>query len=545
MSEGAKPSTRKPALRPPPERPRRRAVVAPPVQAAPPAFQPVRLPPMPPPRRRVESTLSPLARFGIPILLFAAALLLLGTHLEEPSGIIFDEAHYVHWSREIARGHLLLESEARVPQSPVNYEHPPLAKHLMAASLELNGAGQLDLSWEQYEQGCAAAKSPCPEGRDWPGCTQPRPECRHEAFAWRLPGMILGASAIPALYLLGLRLFNSVAAGLFAAVLLLLDNLWYLMGRMAMLDVFAAAFAVWAFALVLGRGPASRWASGLVFGCALASKYTGFFLLPVFVLAHYGRSRPGAVWRRVLVGLASGFAVPFAVFAASYGPYAMHWYDAGGIGLVIQRFLYVQLAALNWDFGGTFDHSSASPAWAWIPHVNPTFYYWPGFDQWNRDHVLRPPFMYAVGNVALWWPATMALLVAPVTLAVRWIRRRARSYLHTDVLRALPRIAYTLSAGRSLAVAALLFWASYVPWFLLRRTTFNYYATFNVPYFALFAAGLLHFAWRWGPRGRVVALAYVGVVGLWFTAWWPIVSGAAVSEAYFDMVWNWVPWMGR
>jgi dolichyl-phosphate-mannose-protein mannosyltransferase len=538
---------RPPRLDPPPARPHRQAVIAdaPPYSGAPPApFQAVPLPPLPPPRERIEATMGLFARWGIPLLLFAGSLLVLGTHYDDPPGIIFDEAHYIHWSREIARGNLLTD-DARVPQSPVNYEHPPLAKHLMAASLRFLHAGQLDLTWEQYEKGCATAEPHCPDGRVWEGCSQPRPACRPEALAWRLPGLLAGASAVPAVYLLGLRLFNSLPGGLFAAALLLLDNLWYLQSRMAMLDIFAAAFAVWGFALVLGRGRLAPFVAALVFGAALASKYTAFFLLPVFLLAQYARSPARSPVARAFTAIGLGLLLPVAAFAASYLPYAVHWFAAGGLPLVVQRFLYVQVAALGWDFGGTFEHSSASPPWAWIPHLNPTFYYWPGYDQFTRDQILRPPFMYAVGNPALWWPATIALVLVPAALLAWWVRRRLRFFLRSDVLRALPRLRFHLSPAGSLAVAALLFWASFLPWFLLRRTTFNYYATFNVPYFALFAAGLLHLAWRSGPRGRVAATAYLAFVGAWFTAWWPIVSGAPVGATHFDAVWGLVPWMSR
>lgn len=502
------------------------------------------LPPTPAPRVRIESTLRPLIRIGLPFAIFFVAAALLGTGLDDPPAIVFDEAHYIHWSREIARGTLVTDG-ARIPQSPVNYEHPPFAKHLMAASHQLLGTGQLDLTWEQYEHGCAKEGANCPAGRTWEGCDHPNPACKREALGWRLPSMLVGSSAVAGVYLLALRLFNSVPAGLFASALLLLDTLWYLQTRMAMLDVFAAGFTVWAFALLLGRGILSRVLATLPMAAALASKNTALFLLPLFALVQLARTRPGSSTRRILIGVLLGLAVPLAGFVASYAPYLAIWYESGGAVKAVQRFVYVQIAGLSWDYSGTFQHDSSSPAWAWVPHLNPTFYYWPGFDRFTQDNVLRPPFIYAVGNVALWWPATGALVLGPVVLATRWIRTTARLYLRWDFLQALPRQAVHLTTSRSLAFAMLLFWASFLPFFLLRRTTFNYYATFIVPYFAVVAAGLLHLAWRAGPRGRALAVVYLALVGGWFTLWWPAVSGAPADPTHFEAMWSVLPWMKR
>lgn len=519
------------------------AVVAPRPVASPVEFLPVVAPAAPLDVPRVEDALPGLVRWGLPVAIGLVALVVLGADVGNPPAIVFDEAHYVHWSREIATGRILTDG-ARVPESPVNYEHPPFAKHLMAGSYRLFHAGALDLTWSQYEKGCAKAETPCAPGRAWEGCDHPNAACRREMAAVRAPSVLAGSLGVVGVYLLGLRLFNAWPAGLFAAALLLLDNLWYLQSRMAMLDVFAPAFAVFGLALALGRGLGARIAGAAFVGLGLASKDTAVFLVPALVVVQYLRTRPGVPSVRALKASVLGAGVPVVVFVASYAPYLARW-SKEGVVAAARKLLFVQIAAATWDFGGRFKHDSASAPWSWIPHVNPTFYYWPGYDQFTHDSVLRPPFMYAVGNVALWWPAVLAAVAVPAVVLVRARWRGLRPFLGWDAMRALARGPFAGSPARRLLAACALVWATYVPWFVLRRTMFNYYATFDVPFFALVLGGVLGYAWRRAGWRRGAATATLGFVGLWFTLWWPIVSGAAVSNGWFQAVYGLVPWMSR
>lgn len=584
----AHPATRTRKPRAPPKKPRLAAVrrekptlpvftpQPPPVPSAPPptpppsapTFVPVHLPEEPPPRVPIEATLSLRQRIGIPAALFLLALLLYGSDLGHPPQIVFDEAHYVRASRSIAHGQLVDPSWP--DPRPVNFEHPPLAKFLIAASLNLFGRGQLDLTYDQYFLGCEKAATekgddgktdpPCPAGRTWEGCNHPNPECAPEAAAWRLPGLLLGASGIVALYLLALRLFNRLAAGVLASLLLLSDPMWYLHSRMALLDIFPAAFTLWAFAFALGEGLARRLLGGVFLGLAIASKYNAVFLLPVFILvllirfpAHRLPARPvlhslgdffhalGRILRhsRAVRAVAVGLLLPIAVWLLSYAPYWVTWIDHGGLGYAFGQFQRIQAGALAWDYSGTFQHHWASGPLTWIPLLRPTYYYAPNYLE------ARPPFIYAVGNPILWWTATLALLIVPLYLLTRWIRRHLRAYVTRDFFAALPQYEFHLTPRRSLFLAALLFWGGFLPWFLLQRTTFNYYVTYNVPYFALFAGGLGAAWWMRGRWRRKTVFGFVVLCLLMFVTWWPIVFGAEVSNLYFDTIWSLVPWMRR
>lgn len=515
-----------------------------------PTFTRVRVPPSPPEPPPGDANLPPALRRAVPFLIFFAAFLVLGTQLDAPDSVVFDEAHYVRWGREVAKGHLVENQgfgNITLQHMAINFEHPPLAKHLIAASLEATGKGQLDLTWDQYHIGCERAKKengsdkqldpPCSSGRAWDGCDHPNPACASEAAAWRLPSAFVGSLGIAFAYLLGLRLFHSVTAGLAASGFLILDTMWYLMSRMAMLDVFAAAFAVGGLAFALHRGPAARLAGALLFGLAIASKYTAIFLVPVFLFAYFARAPAGIPALRALYAVTLGLLVPLGVWVASYAPYFAQWAQIGGTSYAIGQFFVVQVAAAHWDFGADFEHGSASPPWSWIPQLEPTFYYYPTHPDF------QPPLIYAVGNIAIWWPATLAALILPVALGVRAWRARDRSYRLWDRFRVQLRRPLVLTPRTALAAAALILLASYLPWFLLPRTSFNYYATFNAPFFALMAAGIFAYAWQRSLALRTAAAAHFLVAGALFALWWPIVSGADVPEAWFRLVYLILPWM--
>lgn len=490
--------------------------------------------------RRVYRRPRLVIRVAIPIVIFLVAVLVLGARVDHPDQIIFDEAHYVHWGREIAKGNLL-DNCIAIQDAPVNCEHPPLAKHLIAWSLRAHGAGQLDLTWKQYQEGCdkaAEAGQECAEGREWRGCNRPeRPECEPEARAWRLPSVLAGAVGISGAFLAASRLFKSTTAGAYAAGLLALDNMWYLQSRMGMLDVFAASFAILGFGLSLGDRWYDKGAGAVVVGLAVASKYSALFILPALALFHFARAwhrnRSLRLFRGGAEAVGYGLVIPMLVLLASYGPYLGRWIEMGGVNFAAEKFIAIQVAAVAWDFGGTFDHPFTSPPWAWILHTKPVFYYWPSHP------VDVPPYIYAVGNVALWWPALATMVAAPIVALVGWWRRRVpwSGYLRPYRFIGTPRQAFLL--------AALVGITTYVPWFLLQRTQFNYYATFNVPTFAVALAGILAWLHRRGPYARALALSWLVVVGVWGALWWPLVYGADINRAQFDALWSMVPWMSR
>ena len=135
------------------------------------------------------------------------------------------------------------------------------------------------------------------------------------AFAWRLPGVIMGTLTAACLYLLMRLLFRRRSVAVIAAVLVLVDGMFFANSRIAMNDSYATGFivaAVTLFApLYLGiwrrrwQVAAGLMGVGLLLGLALASKWVGAYAMGGLALLLLLRSALGRmIALAALIGMA-------------------------------------------------------------------------------------------------------------------------------------------------------------------------------------------------------------------------------------------------
>ena len=105
---------------------------------------------------------------------------------------MFDEVHYVPAARQ-----MLLPV---MPEPMLNPMHPPLAKQIIAFSIDVFGDNPL---------------------------------------GWRYPSALFGAFAIVAVYLCGLALFAAQGPAIAAALIAFFNQMLFVAARIAMLDIFA------------------------------------------------------------------------------------------------------------------------------------------------------------------------------------------------------------------------------------------------------------------------------------------------------------------
>ncbi len=108
-------------------------------------------------------------------------------------------------------------------------------------------------------------------------------------FAYRLPGVILGALTAALIFLLGRFLFRRQSVAVIAALLVLADGMFFANSRIAMNDVYVTFFIVAAMTLFVPLW-LGRWRSrpqivvgilgvGLLLGLALSSKWVGAYAI--------------------------------------------------------------------------------------------------------------------------------------------------------------------------------------------------------------------------------------------------------------------------
>lgn len=285
-----------------------------------------------------------------------------GLRIGAQSGFSWDESYYVPAARAYLDGDF-----------SKNFEHPPLAKWIIAGGIELVG---------------------------------------DEPLGWRLGALVLGIATIPLTWLLTRRLVGSVWWATFAAALVATDGLLIVQSRTGLLDSPLPAFVVGAALCIVihldrhDRRDLSPWliGAGALLGAAVACKWqVGAALLGVLLAFMIPARRD----RRALVTAALAlFVVPVGVYIATYAGHFADGMSPGG-------FFRLQKDMFDYHRGFRVDHPRDSSPLTWLILQRPTSYgsaHAPG----------RLSVHLALGNPALWWSFVAAL---PLLLAVWWRRR--------------------------------------------------------------------------------------------------------------------------
>jgi dolichyl-phosphate-mannose-protein mannosyltransferase len=171
-------------------------------------------------------------------LLVIIVLILHFSTILQPQDLVFDEQYYVPSAGYIIQG----EGTDRT-------EHPPLAQLIITAGILVFG---------------------------------------DNPFGWRIFTVLFSVAGLVFFYMIGRQLGLNRKYAFLATFLLSFENLSFIMGSVAMLDVFSLTFMLGSFWLYLKGRYAS---SGLMVALATLCKLTGILALPV-ILVHWLLTRP-------------------------------------------------------------------------------------------------------------------------------------------------------------------------------------------------------------------------------------------------------------
>lgn len=399
--------------------------------------------------------------------------------LLSPSSLYFDETHYIPAARS------LLQLVA------ANAEHPLLAKEILAASIAMFG---------------------------------------DHSFSWRLPSLLAGVLGLFAFGRLIWWTSRRRYAAIAAMVLLGTNFLWFIQSRIAMLDIFAAAFlliALWQFAAaVSGDARTVRIrliATGIFLGLALAAKWSVAPLLPLPGLyfavlcwrdqQHLGEGKalrsllfsPDCTWR-LADGLVYLGLLPLCIYWLTFTP--AFFYTPADTAISPFDVIGQQFRMLASQASAVGAHPNQSVWSDWILNREPVWYLYENVDGAQRGVLL-------LGN-----PLTM-LASLP---AVAWCCWAGLRHQRSDT-----------AVFVTLYLIAIGFWV-----FAAKPVQFYYHyllpATFLIGCMALaldrlFAQGGLA---RWIAN---TALAASSLVFVWF---YPIISAIPLQQgpASFE-TWMW------
>ena len=419
------------------------------------------------------------ARAGAVLVILAAVLFLF--RLGAPPQLNFDESHYV----PAARALLALESDT-------NREHPPLAKLAIAAGIAMFG---------------------------------------DEPFGWRVMSAVAGVGLIFSVFALAYGLFRCVAAASMAAGLALVNQLVFIQARIAMMEVFWAAFVMTGLALLVHAAQPTRTRTGVIatlalcggaFGLAAASKWAALPMIGIACLSFAGvrlyetlrDNKPlltGVVWRAdhaLWPGVSSLFAAGIIIgcgliaYVAAYVPHGFLEKNAVPLSDLIahQSFMWRQQTQT------LAPHPYQSDWWSWPLMTRPMWYFY--------EHVEgRPAGVLFVGNPVVLWGGLLAVLGC----VYAGIKDRA--------LRP--------------AIAAGLYLGAFLPWIIIPKSLGFFYYYFLPALMLSLCVGALYKHYREHRWAIPIALGYCAAAALMFAFFYPIISAWPLADDGVFHIWAW------
>lgn len=391
--------------------------------------------------------------------------------LGTPSKIMFDEVHYLPAARRL----IALSSR-------LNPEHPLLGKEFIALGMLVAGDGP---------------------------------------FGWRLPNALLGTlglfAAMRALWWASL----SRPATLLFGFLFATNFIWFVLSRIAMLDMAMAsmmALAFWQATLAWRKGSRLHLAlCGVFLGLSLGGKWNGAPLLALpgllfawdrwwalagrrraFLIARDAGPIPGVSLLEAAFWLG---VVPLIAYFATFAPAFFYKVQP----LTLQGLIPWQGYMLKLQDSVVKPHLYQSRWWQWVFNIRPIWFFYSPWDGAQRG-------VLCLGN-----PFTM-LAGLPALLLCLWAGVRKGDRLRGAVV--------------VLYVASLIFWA-------INGKPVQFYYHYALASVFLMAALALVLAQWWEQRRRWPGALVVVLSGMLFIGFYPILSAGALPGklSYRDYTW--------
>jgi dolichyl-phosphate-mannose-protein mannosyltransferase len=394
------------------------------------------------------------------ILCLAAFFRLL--RIDFPHAYVFDEVYHGFTAKEYAKGLKEAWDPWAKPPPGVAYEwtHPPLAKEIMASSIILSHT--------------------------------------EDAWAYRLPGAILGVIAVYVLYLLGRDFFKSETVGLISAFVFSVDGLNFVQSRTGMNDIYLVTFFLISLLFFIRK---RFFLSAIFLGMSLASKWTalygiafifGFFAVKDLYLI-YKRKLTRKVLINDIINVATYIVVVPVVYLLSYLPYFI-------LGYNWDQFIELQKQMWWYHTNLRAHHDYSSPWWSWPLNLYPVWY-----NVEYKDNQIAN--IFATGNPILFYFGLIALITSLWSLVKKF---------------SIPLL---------FAVAGYL--AFLLPWALSPRIMFLYHYSPCIPFLSLALGYQMDKLYHHNDQ-RNLFWAGMALIFLGFLILYPFMTGILVPKPYLN-----------
>lgn len=416
-----------------------------------------------------------------PIAIALLSFLLRVINLGAIKGYIFDEIYYVDGARDLLR--YGVEVSGSKPEFVV---HPPLGKWLIGSGIKIFG---------------------------------------DNAFGWRITSAFVGSCMILLIARIAHILFRDNFLTTLASLLMAVDGLALVHSRTALLDNFLAFFILLATYLFLKR---RYWWTGLVLGCALATKWSALYFVIAFGIIGLYRAFTHHTGKHLMKptiqrAIQFGF-IPLCIYLFSWIGWFLsdRGWDRHYSKNVLSSFIYYHQQMLAFHTGLVEKHSYQANPWSWLIMARPTSFFYETPKGCGSASCSQE--ILALGTPLLWWLGTIAVIV----VIGLWIR----SLFLRQLEPALTIIVTGIAAG-------------YLPWFFFqRRTVFSFYAIAFEPFVLLALVYCVRaLILKYGRTGEFLTAAFVTLIILNFIYFLPLYLGEVITyDAWHARMWfsSWI-----
>ncbi len=379
-------------------------------------------------------------------------------------------------------------------------------------------------------------------------------------FGWRIMGTLFGAAMIPAMYLIGKKMFNKRIYGFISAFLMMFDCMHFAQTRIGTIDSYPTLFVILTYFFMYDAFIKKSYKigfkqslkplllTGIFWGLGSASKWTAvyaaFGIATLFITAKvleymdyrkatHMKSAKSKLppWTRTffkknifytgLCCVVFFIVIPVIIYVSSYLPII----TLPGPNHNLEEVVRYQQNMYDYHADLTATHPFQSAPYMWPLDYKPLLEY--------RDTSLpsdKVSYMYVLGNPAIFWLGLLSIF-ASIAIGL-WKRDK--------------RVFFLLAA----------FCFQYLPWLLENRggCVFIYHFFSAVPFFMLFVVYILKFVYDELPKiiakaymkkdslikaqkvSKIIVYSYLAIVVLMFIWLYPAMSGYTVDVSYVKSV---------
>jgi len=321
-------------------------------------------------------------------------------------------------------------------------------------------------------------------------------------FFYRLMGNLAGILMIPVMYALGKTLFKDRRYGLLAGLLMMFDNFHFAQSRMGTIDTFLVLFimlsALFMFKYILLEKKESirkkflyLGLSGLFIGCSIATKWTGLYAGLALAIAFF----VDLFFKYCVLVFV---LVPVIIYFLSYLLFPNVYPEK--VNSISKVFSQMQ-GMYDYHSNLTESHPFSSTWYTW-PFMRTPVWYYVGY----LGNSMRGTIS-GIGNPAIWWIGIFASIFVLVNTLVK--REKENGYIILFIL------------------------CSWLPYMLIGRVMFMYHFFPTLPFLMLAIVSSMKFITE-KMKNNNIYVFYIAVMILFFTYFYPAVSGTPVANNYLD-----------